>query len=399
MPLISWGAPCLVCCGRPALHEIQSMNAIDNRLWAGIRDGRRAFCGPQIAWIDLTNRCNSSCICCWNYSPLLDSCRKADVWYRDELQPAIVFRLLDELKQMGTKEIFYSGGGDPLMYHALPEVIAKTSESGIAITLFTNFQPLDGKMLNYLERAPINRLIVNLWAASEEIYIRLHPGSRPESFTVAVERLRGLISSGSRPAGGEVILNNVLLKENVREFSAMAMLAYDLGANNVWYTTMDMADPAMRNLLLDRNDINWLLMQIERGRKDFSFDRRPGWHFSAAQLDELEKRLGNSRASEGVYHSDYIDNIPCYAGWTAVRITADGNVCPCCKADRMPLGNIHKNSFREIWHSKQYDIFRHNAKVLSKREPYFDSIRCWRVCDNWGYNAYYHSLLGRADAP
>lgn len=359
----------------------------------GMIDGRFAFRGPLIALIDLTNKCGSQCICCWNYSPLLGSGRKPDAWYEDELEYHSVAGLLQELKVMGTREIIYSGGGDPLMYPHLLQVLSDTAEKGIKSRLITNFVPEKEDILHGLAGAPVDSLAVNLWAASEAVYRRMHPRSPGGCFTGAVARLREMISSGFNSAGREIILNNVLTKLNFREFWDMARMAHDLGANNVWYTTMDLVLPAMRPLLLNETDIAWLLGEIEKAKEGFYFSGRPGWNFEAQQLEELERRLRNSRATEGIYHSDFIDDIPCYAGWTVARVTANGNVCPCCTADRMPLGNIYKNTFREIWYSAAYNEFRQKAKTVSKRDTYFRKIACWRVCDNWAYNRLYHAEL------
>ena len=38
----------------------------------GVNNGRKAFRGPYTVQIDLTDRCNNSCIACWVHSPLVD---------------------------------------------------------------------------------------------------------------------------------------------------------------------------------------------------------------------------------------------------------------------------------------------------------------------------------------
>jgi MoaA/NifB/PqqE/SkfB family radical SAM enzyme len=294
---------------------------------------------------------------------------------------------------MGTKEIFYSGGGDPLHYSRLREVIHETAAAGMKITLITNLVTDDEQLLEFLAKAPIDRMLISIWAASEDVYRKVRPFTPRGAFTSLVGRLKSLLDAISGSTSREVILNHVLLRQNFREFAPMAEMAYELGASNMWYTTMDMAHESMRPFLLGEADIAWLLPLIERAKNDFRFGGRAGWHFDPSQMYELERRLRNSRAAEGVYHSDYIDDIPCYAGWTVARVTADGGVCPCCKADRMPLGNIYRDSFSSIWYGAKYNKFRRKAKLLSKRDAYFSAISCWRVCDNWIDNVKYHAML------
>jgi MoaA/NifB/PqqE/SkfB family radical SAM enzyme len=364
-----------------------------NAIFLGIEDGRFAPCGPQVVWIDLTNKCTQHCLCCWNYSPLIDPGGRDPSWFTDELDYDRFKKLLGELKGMGAKEIFYSGGGDPLHYPRLREVIHETAAAGMKITLITNLVTDDEKLVDFLGDAPIDRMLISIWAASEDVYRKIRPLTPRGVFTSLVGRLRDLLRTISGNGKKEVILNHVLLRQNFREFVPMAEMAYELGASNVWYTTMDLAHESMRPFLLGEKDIAWLLPLIERSKRDFRFGGRAGWHFEPSQMYELEKRLRNSRAAEGVYHSDYIDDVPCYAGWTVARITADGGVCPCCKADRMPLGNVYRDSFSNIWYGAKYNEFRRNAKTLSKRHEYFSAISCWRVCDNWIHNVRCHASL------
>jgi len=98
------------------------------------------------------------------------------------------------------------------------------------------------------------------------------------------------------------------------------------------------------------------------------------------------RRLNASEKEIQQYERRIIDRVPCTVGWTYARIKVDGHVIPCCKASGFPLGNIFEDSFSKIWASQAYSEFREKAKALSKRDPYFSAINCYKSCDNVGMN-------------
>ena len=65
---------------------------------------------------------------------------------------------------------------------------------------------------------------------------------------------------------------------------------------------------------------------------------------------------------------------------------ATGNVVPCCKGHRMPMGNINKNSFKDIWRSAVYNKFRYNGINFPKRHAYFSKMGNDAVAKTGCYN-------------
>ncbi|MGF3555271.1 MAG: glycosyltransferase, partial [Thermoplasmatota archaeon] len=98
----------------------------------------------------------------------------------------------------------------------------------------------------------------------------------------------------------------------------------------------------------------------------------------------LSRIISNNKNNR--YDSKIVDSMPCYIGWTFSRILADGNLIPCCKAHRFPLGNLYEKRFKELWFSDKYNQFRIKAKTSKKSEPYFKEINCYERCDNLGMN-------------
>jgi hypothetical protein len=90
--------------------------------------------------------------------------------------------------------------------------------------------------------------------------------------------------------------------------------------------------------------------------------------------------------------------MPCYVGWFFARILPDGNVNSCLKSHRIPVGNIYKHSFRDIWLSDKQAEFRKKTMVYIKDDPYFSligndpsaKVGCYKSCDNLGHNQHIH---------
>jgi MoaA/NifB/PqqE/SkfB family radical SAM enzyme len=90
--------------------------------------------------------------------------------------------------------------------------------------------------------------------------------------------------------------------------------------------------------------------------------------------------------------------VPCCVGWTYARVKTDGAVIPCCKTDKMPLGNLYQKDFLSLWTDQPYREFRAKALTTSKRDSYFDSIACLVACDNLGQNIATQQRLAKLTA-
>ena len=67
-----------------------------NKIFTGIKNGKRAFCGPYVAQIDLTDKCNNACVGCWVHSAFLD---KKSIFPRGQKELSLEFveKLIKEL--------------------------------------------------------------------------------------------------------------------------------------------------------------------------------------------------------------------------------------------------------------------------------------------------------------
>ncbi|MEI6632724.1 MAG: radical SAM protein [Chlamydiota bacterium] len=356
----------------------------------GIADGARALCGPEQLHIALTTPCTPPCLCCGHRPPLIPPPAVLPHWAtRLSLPYEMVRHIVEDAAAMGVERIIYSGGGDPLLYPDLFSVLRETAERGIKITLISNLTLADEETIRRIVSAGVDRLVVSLWAADEEIYSRMHPGVARGSFGRILSLLKaaGRLSPAGRPM--ELVIMNVICNQNVRQVELMVRLAIEIGASQCWFQPVDVESGFLKHLLLNRAEIAFVIAALNRCSVELQGALRP-WQPNLLGFDQFITKVRNSRAEEGIYHSDLIDSLSCVMGWYECRILANGDVVPCCKADRFPLGSVHAQSFRKIWQSAGYAEFRRKAATLSKTDQYFAAINCARCCDDWWLNQDVH---------
>jgi len=362
----------------------------DDRLLAGIADGERAFCGPEQLHIDLTNLCTLRCLCCWHRSSLIPAGEVLPHWStRFSLPFERVRGLIDEAADLGVKRIIYSGGGDPLCYPRLFDVLDATRSRGIEVTVISNFTVCDELTLQRLVSSGVSRLVVSLWAGDEETYLAMHPGIGRGVFQRVVSLMKKLCDL--RPLGDRpfLIVMNVVCNRNVAGVEKMVSGAIEMGASEIWFQPVDVENERVRSLTINRDQIDGLIELLRGCKEKYAHHLKRGQE-NVLNFDGFLEKLMNSKAAEGIFHSDVIDSIPCYMGWAECRVLANGDVVPCCKGDKFPLGNILNTRFDAIWFSPEYSEFRKRAMTRAKSDRYFAKIDCAKVCDDWWLNKEIH---------
>jgi MoaA/NifB/PqqE/SkfB family radical SAM enzyme len=149
----------------------------------GILDGSRAFTGPSIVQFDLTNRCNSNCLCCWNNSPLLGELsneKKRERQY--ELPLDLIKKTIVELKEMGTKNLFFAGGGEPFVHPDIMEVLECAKQNNMKVFINTNFTCLDEEKVEKIVDLKVDLIHVSLLAGNSKTYVSVHPNKSESDF-------------------------------------------------------------------------------------------------------------------------------------------------------------------------------------------------------------------------
>ena len=348
--------------------------------------------GPEQVVIDITNRCNQGCIGCWLYSPLLKD--KPDArWLGQEVDFSRIKDFIDDLAELGTERIRFTGGGEPFMHPRIMESLEYAKAKGLICCVTTNFSLLSAEDAKELIKLQVDELAISLWASNEEMYQKIHAGAPRGIFKNIKENLMVLTAENERKKTF-ITLCNVVCKLNYLELKEMFRFALDVVADGVYFTLIDAIDGLTDPLLLDEAQRQEALRQAESIRQDYQGlpeEKR----IKLEYFDGFISRLRAEGAIEGNYDRERVNKVPCYAGWNFARILADGTVCPCCRGVKKPMGNINIRKFKEIWFSQAYHEFRYKAYHLAKDDSYFSDIGCLKMCDNLMHNEEFHSRASR----
>lgn len=384
---------------------------IDNPILKGILDGSLAFTGPEIVQFDVTNRCNNHCLCCWNNSPLLGEPTEGRKKEREfELPFDLVNKTIRELKEMGTKTLFFAGGGEPFMHPQIMGILRAAKKNEMKVFMNTNFTLIDKEMAKELVDLKIDHIHVSLLAGSAETYGVIHSNKPKETFYEIKELLQYIaqLKKGKNQhlytPYPHINLYYVIFNTNFRDIDKMVDLAVELKADSVEFTPIDIVSNKTDVLLLNKEQIAAITakirLQLARLKK---YNENEPVKTYIEQSESFLKRINSLGALEGKYESETVPRQFCYAGWAFVRINANGDVNPCLKANRISVGNIYEKTFEEIWNSSEEQLFRKKTFDLNFADPYFQRIGndpdylhgCLKSCDNIQLNIDMHNKFGQ----
>lgn len=375
---------------------------LEKLITRGISDGTQAFTGPEHVVIDLTNRCNNNCICCWTKSPLLGDNRPAPTWHSQQLETEIVLQLINELSVLGTKIIRFTGGGEPFLHQDIIKLITAVKSHNMYCAVTTSLNMIDREGIDRVIDTGLDELSVSLWASNSAEYTATHPNKSEDTFKritsvlkrVSQKKRKSVFSllKNEENKGPRVNILNVISKANHTGIVDMYEYALNIRADSIYFTVVDIIEGSTDSLLLSSDDrllVNNACKHIAKRNRTLLGNQR-------IFLDNFEgflERINETSAQTGQYDKIRVENIPCYIGWLFCRIMADGQVAPCCRGVNIPMGDLHHTSFSDIWFSENYNRFRTMAKNIHQNRSYFEKVGCGKTCDNHMHNLDMHRRL------
>ncbi|KYK33850.1 MAG: hypothetical protein AYK19_12845 [Theionarchaea archaeon DG-70-1] len=114
----------------------------------------------EFAQVEVTNRCNLSCVHCANDSgdPL-----------PDELTTQEIFSLIDTLSSMGVRKILLTGG-EPLLNPDIFKIAEHARKSPMHVIVFTNATLITEKHIKKFKKAGVNRFGTSIDSMDEDVH-------------------------------------------------------------------------------------------------------------------------------------------------------------------------------------------------------------------------------------
>lgn len=340
---------------------------------SGIITGK-VFTGPIEVSVDLTRKCTTDCVMCWYWSPLLKQ-KPSKEWVNQCIDYDSFLRLIKDFKKLRVKRIIFGGQGDPFLYPEIMKVVKTTKESGMEVCLITSGFYFNEEKIRKIVELKVDHIDVSIQAATAETYKKIHPTLKEGTF----ERIKNLLLllselktkfNQKRPT---ITLIDAICNLNYQDTAKMVEFAREIRVENIGFKRVDVITETKEILLNDKQleELKHLLKEAKEKAEKLGIN---------TSIDFYEKYIAEGLTT-GEYTSSYYTKIPCYVGWLSSRILSDGSVIPCCGCYEVPLGNIHNNSFKNIWNSNEYRRFRQQSMNIRKNPKLVQNCKCFSCID------------------
>lgn len=283
---------------------------------------------PITVEIDLTNVCNHRCPeCVVSYFRVNDN----NILNQDLAKDII--RQLSEAKIRG---LIFTGGGDPLCHPHAKEIVSYAYEQGVDIGFITNCSLVDVEIAEVLLRSCV-WVRVSMDAASPEVFKKVH-GKGEKEFKRVLKNIRLLTELKKKTQSKCTIgIGYLTCDDSVGEMEDAAKLAKELGVDYIQYRPMQIHRGG-------HFDYHWTNVE-EQMTKCFKYN------------GGAYKVLYSKHKYDMMKRKDYGRNYKkCYGHQFATVVAADAKMYICCHTrayDNYCIGDFRKNSFQEIWNSKE----------------------------------------------
>jgi radical SAM protein with 4Fe4S-binding SPASM domain len=274
---------------------------------------------PLSVQLDITYRCNERCVHCY-----------LDHDDHGEMTTAEIKQLLNEMAEAGVFLLTLSGG-EIFLRKDFFEILEYARKLMFCVKLKTNAVLIRERDARRIKDLGVESIQVSIYSHRPEVHdaITLIPGSLKRS----LDAIRFLKSQGIK-----VIIANVLMTENMQDYTSVRALAAELGVECTLDPTVTPMMDGNRSTLKLGVDQN-ALQQVFR---------------DSALVGDVEEFC----AIPGKADDDALDSLPCSAGHTACYVSPYGDVFPCVQFP-LPTGNVRQQHFIDIWrHSDQMNEVR-----------------------------------------
>jgi radical SAM protein with 4Fe4S-binding SPASM domain len=313
----------------------------------------RALALPSHLQIETTTACNLNCLTC----P-----RSIRIDKQEDMNFETFKMIYDQIKPL---RINLSGLGEPLASKDIFKISSYAFENGSLVNFPTNFT-LANKHADRIIQSGISQIKVSIDAANPKTYFRIRG---VEKFDEIVESIRALNRLKKRKGlrKPEIRFNIALMKDNINELTEIVDLAYRLNVGVIYFQDLvyiDLEDKKKEIVGgLNAENLKKYLSAAEKSAKNKGIKTNLGiW------LKDLELYSNKMEPIEIFKPNMRI----CYFPWFSTYIEVNGNVRPCphvgFKADEGIMGNVFKESFKNIWDGDIYRAFRRDIK--NKQRPF-----------------------------
>lgn len=311
--------------------------------YAGILLGskiKRQLCGPVLASLFVTYRCNLQCAMC-------------DLWrkpkeYREmglkEFDTEKMKRVLMELKDIGTTGVGFTGG-EPLVREDIYDLLGYAKKMGMITHLNTNALMLDMDAVLELKKINVDSINISLDGSKEETHDAIR-GAKG-SFKKVLEGV-SLINKARQEGGFPVKLNlvAVLSRQNISEAVDMVRLTKEIGADAIGFM------PVNTDVLNRDKEDRKMALNADADAADAIIDTLITLKKEGEPIDNTERYLS---LFKNCFRGEK-SPVRCLAGYNTIAVDCYGDVFPCFPWAELgrKVANIESEKLKGLWKSNSY---------------------------------------------
>lgn len=256
-------------------------------------------------------------------------------------------RTIDEMYRELLYLIFYFQG-EPYINPKFLDMVAYARQKGIYTITSTNGHFLSDENARKTIESGLDRLIISVDGTTQEVYEQYRKEGTLEN---VLQGARNMVKWKKQMGSStpHIIFQFLVVRPNEHQIPEIYKLAKEIGVDEVKLKTAQVYDYEQGNPLIPT------LTQYSRYRQQ----------------------------GDGSYTVKHALNNHCWKLWHSCVITWDGLVVPCCfdKDALHRLGDLKKQSFRELWQGPDYRRFRH--AILKGRNQIDICTNCTEGCKVW----------------
>ena len=256
---------------------------------------------------------------------------------------------IDQLYKELTYLVFYFQG-EPYLNPDFLDMVQYASSKKIYTATSTNAHYLSERNARRTVESGLDRLIISIDGTTQETYQQYRVGGNLQK---VLEGAANIVKwkKELKSKTPFIIFQFLVVRHNEHQIEEVKQLAEQVGVDQVRLKTAQVYDY--------ENDPNHLIPTIEKYSR-YKKDKSGRFAFKGKNANHCWR-----------LHHDPV-------------ITWDGAVVPCCfdKDAQHKLGSLKEQSFKEIWHNKNYQYFR--SQVLQSRKNIDICANCSEGVKVWG---------------